>query len=104
MRALAVLLPLVVLTGCGHIAHQTRYLPRASQLTWDEDHEQLPWRPPALASNEHYPYHSNPQRPNAQYQAHYSVDHRVVNYHYPNDADERERDATPAEGQVRKAE
>ena len=42
-------------TGCqSKYLYQSRYIPRPSELTWDDDHEQLPWRPPAIEQEEHY--------------------------------------------------
>ena len=39
-----------VMQGCGEnrYVYQTRYIPRASELSFDEDYEQLVWQPPAI--------------------------------------------------------
>ncbi|MHC5067262.1 MAG: hypothetical protein ACYTF0_01610 [Planctomycetota bacterium] len=46
------LITALALSSCGDTTvYQARYMPRSSELTWDEGHEQLPWQPPALGAN-----------------------------------------------------
>lgn len=53
---------LLFLAGCGNIAYETRYLPRSSELSWDEEIEQLPWQPP-MADDPVYPIIRDPALP-----------------------------------------
>ena len=67
------LLALVFVGGCGDITYQTRYIPRASELSWDEEHEQLPWQPPALGAT-HYKRTHRPAKPMFKPQTMVNVD------------------------------
>lgn len=96
LMSLVVLL-CVLLTGCGHVAYQSRYIPRTRDLSWDKDYEQLPWREPALESNPHYTYRPNPPHPKAQRQTAYSMGHDVRGFYFPGDLTEADRARTRAE-------
>lgn len=91
MKKLILAATLLSLAGCGDAIYQTRYVPRASQLTWDAEYKQLPWREPALGEN-HYTYHPDPPLPHAKEDAHFnrgSAD--PMNYHYVGDGDQADR-------------
>lgn len=78
---------MVLLQSCGQgtIVHQTRYIPRASELTWDQDYEQLPWRPPALRG-EHIPRANTPDRGRWAYETNFDIDDGPTAFYYEGDA------------------
>ena len=71
----------VVLGGCGDIVHQTRYIPRHSELTWSEDHEQLPWQPPSK-HNQHLVRNGKPAKPGWAHETQHDVGTDPVGFHY----------------------
>lgn len=81
---LLLLLPLLLVTACGSIVHQSRYIPRAEALTWDKDYKQLPWREPSLGA-EHYERRGRPAKPQFAYETNYSVMQAKNEYRYEND-------------------
>ncbi len=101
MRLLSCLVVLgcVLLTGCGHVAYQSRYIPHVRDLSWDKEYQQLPWREPALQSNEHYSYRANPPHPKAQHQTRYSMGHGVLGFYFPGDMTEADRAARRAKAE-----
>lgn len=74
----------VALTGCNTIVHQTRYIPQASELTWEVEHKQLPWRPPALGEN-HYPRRDRPAKPQFAPEIDYDIQRPQNGYRFAND-------------------
>jgi hypothetical protein len=40
-----------LLTGCGDLTHQTRFIPTSDEMGWDGDLAQLPWQDPSLESH-----------------------------------------------------
>ena len=69
----------LLLAGCGSIVHQTRYIPRTSEIAFAEDYEQLPWQPPALGEV-HYPRTERSHRPRIQHQYHYGQAFKDAKY------------------------
>lgn len=90
--ALPLLLPLLVVVGCGDVTHQTRYIPRVSELTWDAEYEQLPWRPPAL-TEAHYPRTGRPAKPMYPYEGEVDVQWPAEAWYYAGDGSAADRAA-----------
>lgn len=80
-------LALLGLTACGRVEYQTRYIPRASELTWEEDYKQLPWRPPSLGES-HYERRNRDARPRWPYETKHDQERPVDGYRYAGDRKE----------------
>lgn len=86
LRTVPVLAILALLAGCGDITYQTRYVPRASELSWDKDVEQLPWRPPAVGED-HLVRNGRPAKPMYPPTIPVDVDWPQHGYHFAGDGD-----------------
>ncbi|MDA3959897.1 MAG: hypothetical protein PF961_03835 [Planctomycetota bacterium] len=85
-----ILAALAALSGCGDVTYQTRYLPRASELTWDEDINQLPWREPAL-DGAHYTRNQAPAKPMFKEDLSVDTEWAMQDTHYQGDGDLADR-------------
>jgi len=75
-----------LLGGCGDITYQTRYIPRASELTWNREVKQLPWRPPAIGAT-HYERTGRPDKPMYPAELQTEIDWPMQERHYAGDGD-----------------
>ena len=86
-RRVRLLVPcLLLLAGCGDITYQTRYIPRTSELSWNHEYQQLPWRPPGLGAD-HYERTGRPAKPMYPAEIPVDVDWGARGYHYAGDGD-----------------
>lgn len=86
MRGAALAVLIIGLAGCGDVVHQTRYMPSHSSLSWDAEHEQLPWQEPALAET-HYPRNGRPAKPFFRPEPVMDVEDGATGFHFGGDGD-----------------